>query len=222
MFGECLAIYPFKEYSKPFHPTSRRLLLLSPEDSLPNKHSLLEISLFNFMCSLSKGSDPSNNSRNYIHLIRFVKVQFSMTKIHLSTEKIVKKLNQQEIESSVSHLSVCHRTVATFVSHVSCMTPMWQKVNQTFFSNTVKVCANMLFPTVIPAFPGIPSCSIVIIIITPFPQRQGTGTYAEKYTEASSAGGLVSTLPILFIGYLTLIGAVLRLPLNERKILLTI
>jgi len=37
MLGECLAIYPFKEYSNPFHPTSRRLLLLSPEDSVPHK-----------------------------------------------------------------------------------------------------------------------------------------------------------------------------------------
>lgn len=129
------------------------------------------------MCSLSKGCDQSNNTRKYMYLITFVKVQFSMTKIHLSTKKIITKLKQQEIKSSVSYLSICHRTVAKFVSHISCMTPTWQKVNQTFFSNTVAVSANVLFTILIPAFTGIPSCSIVIIIITPFPQSQGTGTY---------------------------------------------
>lgn len=132
------------------------------------------------MCSLSMGWDQSNNSRNYIYLITFVKVQFSMTRSHLSTKTIIAKIKQQEIKSSVSHLSICHKTVVTFVSHISRMTPMWQKINQTFLSNTVAVSANLLLTTVIPAFAGIPFCSIVIIKITPLPQKLGTGTYAEK------------------------------------------
>lgn len=86
----------------------------------------------------------------------------------------------------MSHLSVCHRTVATLSSH---MTPTWQKVNQTLFSNTVALSANLLFTALIPAFSGVPSCPIIIIII-PFPQKQRTGMYADV------AGGLVSTLPI--------------------------
>lgn len=137
------------------------------------------------MCSLSKGLDQCNNSGKHTHLTTYVKVQFTMTEIHLSTKTIITKLKHQEIKSCVSHLSVCHRTIATFVSHVSCMTPIWQKVNQTFFSNTVAVSANILFTTIIPTFTAILSCSIVVIIITPFPQQQGiwvgwTGTYAKK------------------------------------------
>lgn len=129
------------------------------------------------------------------------------------TNKILTKLNQQGIKSTVSHLSVCHRTAATFASH---MTPTWQKVNQTLFSYTVALSANILFTALIPAFLGIPSCSIVIITV-PFLQRQGTGMYAETQTEVCSAGGLVSTLPVLLTGHLTLIGIVLRWTLKQKR-----